>query len=219
MYLYGITISFGIFISALIAEKYAKKQNLNADILWGGLFVGILGGVVGARLYHVIDLWDFYQQNFILVFKVWRGGLGIYGGIFGGIIAVTYYLKRKKENVMSWLNIAALVMPLGQAIGRFGNYFNKELLPYALYESVLNFVLFLFLILVAKRGLSTKIEGAKNEKGIIFFAYLIGYSIIRIILEPFHQGGFEFYGFNVAQTVSVLVLLISAIFLIKSLRK
>ncbi len=148
--MYGLIIVFAILVAALYAEKIAKKQSKNTNILWGALFIGLIFGVIGARLFHVLDLWPYYLQHPTNILKVWYGGLGIFGGILFGGLAGACYLKLKHEPLLPWFDIAALALPLGQALGRFANYANDELLPFALYESALDFALFLILNLVYK---------------------------------------------------------------------
>ncbi|MDC0448990.1 prolipoprotein diacylglyceryl transferase [bacterium] len=207
--IYGIVISFGIFVSALAAEKLAKGKN--ANILWGGIFWTILGGILGARTFHVIHLLPYYLANPVRIFAIWNGGLGIIGGILGGIIAVVTYLKFKKEPLVSWLNIAGVVTPLGQAIGRWGNFFNKEIVgkgghPIFLYESILNFGLFAILYFAYKRSRPT------------FWLYLTGYSVIRFFLEFLRADPLSVWfigGLNVVQVICAGIFLVAATVLIQ----
>lgn len=203
--MYGFLISLGILFSVLIAEKQIKSQE-EKGILWDGLLWLLIGGIIGARLYHVIDYGNYYLENTLQIIKVWEGGLGIFGGIFGGIISITLFLRYKKQNILKWLDIIALVMPLGQAIGRWGNHFNNELLPYSYYESGANFLLFLILIIINRR---------KNYEGVLFYSYLFGYSVIRFILEPIKELSWAINSVNVAQSISFIVIIISGIMLWK----
>ena len=202
--MYGILISLGILTSALYCDRIAKKKGLNSNILWEGLFVGLIFGIIGARLYHVLDLYSFYSQNPIRIFQIWNGGLGIYGGLFAGILAFIIYLKIKKERVLNWLDITAVGIPLAQGIGRWGNYFNKELLPYSIYESFFDLILFIIL--------ASLTNYKKIRAGILFSSYLIGYGIIRILLENTRQSVWTIYGIDVASFVS-LILIITGIYL------
>jgi phosphatidylglycerol:prolipoprotein diacylglycerol transferase len=175
---YGIIISLSILICGLFAERIVKQRGKDTAILWGGMFWTILLGTAGARLYHVIDSWSYYSQDFIRVLMIWRGGLGIIGGIIAGTMAFAVYLMRKKENVLEWLDITGVVVPLGQALGRLVNIWNKELLPVAYYEMGSSFILFLILLAVQK-----KIQ----KKGVVFLLYIIGYVLIRLILQPYRN--------------------------------
>jgi phosphatidylglycerol---prolipoprotein diacylglyceryl transferase len=175
---YGIIISLAILISSLLAENLVNKRGKDPLLLWDGLFWTILIGVIGARLYHVIDYWSYYSQDLVKILMFWKGGLGIIGGIIAGTITFAVYLKIKKENVFEWLDIAGLVVPLGQGLGRFGNIWNKELLPFAYYEMGCDFLLFIVLWLLQKRV---------KKKGGIFLLYIIVYSLIRLLLQPYRN--------------------------------
>jgi len=208
--MYGILISLGILISTLYCDQLSKKKGLNPDILWESLFIGLIFGIIGARLYHVLDLFSFYSQDPVKIFQIWNGGLGIYGSLFAGISAFIIYLKIKKESVLNWLDIAAVGIPLAQGIGRWGDYFSKELLPYAFYESFFDIILFLIL--------ASLIKQKKVKVGITFSSYLIGYGIIRFSLEGIRQGVWTIYGINVASFIS-LILIITGLYLIYAFSK
>jgi phosphatidylglycerol:prolipoprotein diacylglycerol transferase len=136
---YSIMILSGIVAGAFLASREAKRRGDNPEHILAILVFAIPLAFIGARLYHVIHRWDFYSQNPILIFAVWRGGLGIFGGLAGGIIGFLIYSKWKRLNILRWLDIIAPSILLGQAIGRWGNFFNQELygyptdLPWAVY--------------------------------------------------------------------------------------
>lgn len=142
-------------------------------IVWGASFWTILFGVIGARLYHVVDYYSVYLASPWMIFQVWNGGLGIIGGIILGALALFIYLKIKKQDVIYWLNLGAFTVPLGQALGRWGNVWNKELLPLAWYEMAMDWVLFGILWLVRK----------KSQK-LTLPIYILGYVLIRIVTQP-----------------------------------
>jgi prolipoprotein diacylglyceryl transferase len=174
--MYGLTIALGIIICIFLTEKLCKNKGLDTSILWELSFWLILVGVVGARVYHVVDMWEAYSQNLIAALYVWNGGVSIFGALLAGIPTAALYLRSKKQNVLEWLDIFSVVAPLGQAIGRWGNVFNNELMPFALYESAADLVLFGLLYLIYRQ---------KPRSGIVLAVYLIGYLLIRILLQPF----------------------------------
>lgn len=174
---YGLIIALSILICGLAVEYLAKRESRETDIFWGAMFWTILFGVIGARIYHVIDLWEYYRQFPFQVFFVWNGGLGIIGGIILGGAALSTYLFVKKQNILEWLDLAALTAPMGQALGRWGNVANQELLSLAYYEMVFDWVLFGVLLIIYS-FLNPR------PKGFILFTYLIGYTIVRIVLQP-----------------------------------
>jgi prolipoprotein diacylglyceryl transferase len=181
--MYGIIVSLSILISSLAAEKLAKKENKNIEVFWGAIFWTILAGAIGARLYHVVDYWHYYSEQPLNIFAVWQGGLGIIGGIIGGTLALTVYLTIRKENILQWLDIAAMVAPLGQALGRLGNIVNRELMPVAYYEMGLNIlllgILWLAKLIPGKHGVG------KLPPGLLFMIYISGYTVIRLLLQPY----------------------------------
>ena len=221
--MYGILISVGILLSLLVAERLVDER----DTFWGLSFWTILGGVLGSRLYHVADYYTYYAQNPIKILFLWEGGLGIIGAIVGGTIATIIYLSIKRKKIKPWLDVIATVTPLGQSIGRWGNYFNKEIhgsqtnLPWGiyspkvhplfLYESILDFGLFILLYwLFKKRNSKSNLE-----------IYLILYATIRLSLEPLRMGlnTWEIRGVNVAQIISLAVILLVGLYLIRKSRK
>ncbi len=160
-HLYGFFVGLGIVAGFLVIEKVQKKFSL-AISYWPvvDFFPWVLiSGLIGARLYHILDYWQYYSQNPVEVFYLWHGGLGIYGALFGGVIGIWLYLKLKTQSpklktktqnlklnktFFSYLDLLVFGLPLGQAIGRLGNYFNQELyglptnLPWGIYISPKN---------------------------------------------------------------------------------
>ena len=120
---YGILISIAIFISIKTAEGIIEKKD--EDTLWGLSLWAIIFGIIGARLYHVLDYLDFYIKNPVEILFLWNGGLGIFGAVLGGIGGGVIYLKVKGKKILPWLDIISVVTPLGQATGRWGNFFNN----------------------------------------------------------------------------------------------
>lgn len=224
--MYGLLISLAIFLSFLIVERLATKRNKNTDVLWNGGFWTILGGVAGARIYHVLNFPNLYFSDPVKILEIWNGGLGILGAIVGGGLATIIYLRLRKESVPEWLDIVCTTLPLAQAAGRWGNFFNQELYgkatnlpwgiyitsagqkfhPLFLYESISNLILFLLLM---------KLGNKKLKPGIVALLYLFGYSTIRFFLEFLRIGPWTIFGLNVAQGVSILLMLVSYIFLVR----
>jgi phosphatidylglycerol---prolipoprotein diacylglyceryl transferase len=230
--MYGVLIALAILTASFIGEKLAKKKNYDLNLYWTIAFWSLIGGVLGARLYHVIDKWAYYSKDFIQIVELWKGGLGILGAVLGGIIAVLLVLLIKKQansDKLKWLDIAAVVLPLAQAIGRWGNFFNKELFgtptslpwginipmqlrpekyflydtfhPLFLYESFLDFLLFIVLYK------SYEYCGKNEKSGNILSLYLMGYGSIRIFMEFLRVDPWMVNGLNVGQIVSILMII------------
>jgi prolipoprotein diacylglyceryl transferase len=216
--MYGLLISIGAVLAFLITERAAKKENLNMGLFYQTFNISFIFGLLGARLYHVTDYWNLYSKNPLLILQIWRGGMGIYGAILGGLLGFFLSLKafaKEKVKLLKWLDVAVLGLPLAQAVGRWGNFFNRELYgirtnlpwgvkingelfhPLFLYESILNFILFVILIRLHKR---------KARDGVLFWIYLIGYGLIRFVLEFIRLRSWTIYGISVAQAISLILI-------------
>ncbi len=187
-HLYGLIIGLAILSGWQISSEYAKRQGIKNELVGKIAWWVIIGGLIGARAYHVIDFWKrYYHFNYLKCLYLWQGGLGIWGGIVGGIIGLIGYNwlgNKTKINFWKLLDLTVIGVPLGQAIGRLGNWINGELYgkngePLFLWEAGLNLILFGILWQIGKKKLST----TKNKS--ITGIYLIGYGLIRMSLENF----------------------------------
>jgi phosphatidylglycerol:prolipoprotein diacylglycerol transferase len=124
---YGIIIATAVLIGGLLGTRVARWLNENPDDGWSMLLLVMVLAVIGARLYHVIHLWDYYSQNPLLIPQVWNGGLGIPGGVAGGALCIYLYTRANKLNAARWMDVFAPALLLGQVIGRLGNFVNQEL--------------------------------------------------------------------------------------------
>jgi len=154
---YGILIMLGAVAAAFMAEHEARRRKLNSDFVWDGLIWVLIGGIIGARLWHIFTpppsmlvldpatgaMVNPYFVNgtpqILDILSIWKGGLGIPGAIIGGALALFLFCRRRKMSFLMWADIAAPGVALAQAIGRWGNFFNQELygkpstLPWAIY--------------------------------------------------------------------------------------
>jgi len=138
VYWYGLMVTLGTLVGAWVADREARRRGHNPDHVWNALIVLMIFGLVGARLYHVVSLpatgdaslRQSYFDDPIKIIAFWDGGLrglGIFGAILGGLVGLWLYTRFAKLSFPEWCDIAAIGLPLGQAIGRWGNYFNQEL--------------------------------------------------------------------------------------------
>ena len=126
IYWYAIIIFIGFSLGLLLAVNEAKKTNQNTeDYMDFAIFASAMG-LIGARLYYVIFSWNEYKNNLIKIFALREGGLAIYGGIIAGIIAAVIFTKVKKIDFLKFTDTLAPSLILGQIIGRWGNFFNRE---------------------------------------------------------------------------------------------
>lgn len=123
---YGVFIGIGVMAGILTAAAVAKKSGQNPDDYWDFAIWAVLFSVIGARIYYVIFSWDDYKDNLLEIFKLRNGGLAIYGGIIAAFITLFVWCKRHKKNALLFGDTAMPGLILGQAIGRWGNFMNRE---------------------------------------------------------------------------------------------
>ncbi len=238
---YGLMIAVGLLSAIFVSAYLAKRRGRNPDDVYSLAFWLAIGGIIGARLYDfVIIEFDYFVQQPFDIFKIWQGGLAIHGAIIGGAVVMIIWCKLKKQKFLDWLDLAAAGLPLGQAIGRFGNYFNQELFggptdlpwgipidlahrpikylnsthfhPTFLYESILNFTLFLILFFLMRKN--------KRPAGAIALIYLSGYGLIRFVMEFVRIDETAMvFGWRLPQLVGLIMFLGGAISLLVILRK
>ena len=115
-----------MMLGMFVVLREARRVGENTDYYWDMLIIGLVAGVVGARIYYVIFAWDNYKDNLLEIFNTRHGGLAIYGGIIGAAVAVFIYSRVKKMSFMRMVDCIAPGLLLGQIIGRWGNFFNRE---------------------------------------------------------------------------------------------
>lgn len=146
---YGIIIMLGALAGAWLAAYGARRKGEDSEIVWDGLVWVLVGGILGARLWHVLTppesmvavgiTTKYYLTHPLDALAIWRGGLGIPGAVIGGLVTMYWYTRRRKLDFYVWLDIVAPALALGQAIGRWGNFVNQELygkptdLPWAIH--------------------------------------------------------------------------------------
>jgi phosphatidylglycerol:prolipoprotein diacylglycerol transferase len=146
---YGLLVIAGILAGGTVATFEAKRRGEDPEHVWNGLLWCIVFGLVGARLYHIVSSpadgtrrFRGYLQDPIAVFRVWDGGLGVFGAVAGGVVGLLLYARRHRLNAWRWLDIAAPGLVLAQAVGRWANLINQELygppttLPWGVYIGV-----------------------------------------------------------------------------------
>lgn len=227
---YGVLISLGIILGVVIALRRAEKKNIVTDDLLDVFIVGIPCAIIGARLYYVLFNLGYYTNNLNEIVATWKGGLAIHGGLLGAFIGGYVTCKIKKMNFIKILDIVAPCFPLGQAIGRWGNYFNQEAyggettLPWAitvndpekgliqvhptfLYESIWNLLIFLFILFYEKK--------IKKAEGELICIYAILYSIGRFFIEGLRTDSLYFMGLRTAQIASMILVIVGSVILLK----
>ena len=123
---YGIIIGIGMLLGITLAARDAEKRGIGEDTIYDFALLGIVCGVIGARLYYVFFRWDNYRGNLLEILNLRAGGLAIYGGVIGGILSLMVYCRRKKQNFLNLADSLILGVLVGQILGRWGNFFNAE---------------------------------------------------------------------------------------------
>lgn len=123
---YGIIIGIGMLLGITLAARDAARRGIGEDTVYDFALLGIVFGVIGARLYYVFFRWDDYRGNLLEILNLRAGGLAIYGGVIGGILSLLFYCRRKKQNFLNLADSLILGVLVGQILGRWGNFFNAE---------------------------------------------------------------------------------------------
>ena len=223
IYWYGIIIAAGFLLAVIYAMRRAPSFGLTEDNILDMLFVAVPLAIVCARLYYCIFYWDLYRDNPIAILYVWEGGLAIYGGVIGAVIGVAIFCRVKKLPIGPLLDVGSLGLLIGQVIGRWGNFMNREAhgaitdgflkmgiadaagnvtyyQPTFLYESVWNLVGFVALHFYSKR---------RKFDGEVFLLYLAWYGLGRAWIEGLRTD--SLYLFNTGIRVSQLLAALSCV--------
>ncbi|MFI3171496.1 MAG: prolipoprotein diacylglyceryl transferase [Eubacteriales bacterium] len=123
---YGMVIGLGILAGVWIATSEAKRTGQNPDHYYDMAMYGVVSSIIGARLYYVAFSWESYKDDLLSIFNIRQGGLAIYGGVIAAVITVFIFAKIKKLSPLQILDTVGLGLIIGQAIGRWGNFFNRE---------------------------------------------------------------------------------------------
>ena len=222
---YGIIIATGIILAYLFAVREGKKRGVTQDTLIDVILCGLPSAIVCARIYYVAFEWEQYRNNLWDVFKIWEGGIAIYGGVIGAVLATWIYCRVKKISFANVADLGGFGFPIGQAIGRWGNFVNAEAYgeattlpwrmeiahlgygvhPTFLYESLWNVGAFLFLLWYHKKQ---KFEGE------IFLMYLTAYGLGRFWIEGLRTDSLWIGPMRVSQLVALLCFVVGGALII-----
>lgn len=230
---YGVIIGLGMLLAMIYSFASAKKMNIDEDKLIDCIILGLIGGVVGARLYYIIFHPGEYlneatfKDNFLKLINIHSGGLGIYGGLIGALLVGGITAKARKMNVASLFDQVALGFLIGQGIGRWGNFTNQEAFgsptelpwgmasvntggvpvhPCFLYESIFCLLGFLLLHIFTRKF--------RRYDGQTFLLYIVWYGTVRFFIEPLRTDSLMIGSLKVSVLVSALCVLFGVIALI-----
>ena len=214
---YAIFITFAMLLGVFLVSKQGKKEGFVENDLMDIFLCAFPLSIIGARLYYVLFRYSVYKGDVLSMLNIRQGGLAIHGGLIGAFIGGYFIVRKYGLNLWKTLDLYVPYLALGQAIGRWGNFMNQEAhggptdLPWGimidgvrvhptfLYESILDFVLFVFLIYIRKN---------KKFDGQMISIYLIVYSIGRFFIEGLRTDSLMIGSFKIAQTVSVVLIIV-----------
>lgn len=219
IYLFGVTIGLGVLAGLWLMVREAKRKGIYSDKILDLVIYTIIAGIIGARLYYIVAFnFSYYLENPIEVFYFHQGGLSIQGGLIGGILIAFWFIRKNGMPFWKTADTFAPAIILGQAIGRIGcDVFGvpmdtvypwgivvggQILHPAQLYEVFLNLILFAYLW--------TKRDKTKYD-GQLFINYIIGFSIIRAIVEIFRSNPIVFGPFTIAHVTSFVVIILAVL--------
>ncbi|MDR1217839.1 MAG: prolipoprotein diacylglyceryl transferase [Oscillospiraceae bacterium] len=234
LYFYGMIIALGLLLAVVYALRVRDRLGLTQDNILDILIFGIPAGIIGARLYYAIFNFDQYfgPGKWLNIFKLREGGLAIYGGIIFGAATVIIYSRVKKVPLGSLLDVLGLGLLIGQSIGRWGNFFNREAYgavtglpwrmgltrpgydtvyvhPTFLYESLWNALGFALLHFFSKKR--------KRYSGQVFLLYLVWYGLGRFMIEGLRADSLYIPGtdIRVSQLLSAVLLIAAVAMLVR----
>lgn len=228
---YGIIIATAFVTGLSVASKIAEKQGLSKEHIINMAGYLLLGAMLGARIYYVLFNWNYYSQNLQEIFMLWYGGISIHGALIGGLITGIIYTKLNRLPLLKYADVLSYGLILGQAIGRWGNFFNSEAFgsptnlpwklyippesrpeifknysffhPTFLYESLWDLAVFFLLFFVFRKKF-------QDKPGAVFFCYLILYSTGRFLIEGIRVDSIYYvFGMPLAQFISILIIILA----------
>lgn len=219
IHLYGVIIATGLLLAMVYAWKRCKQFGIRQDDITDGVLWVAPFAVLCARLYYCAFEWETYRANPVSILYIWNGGLAIYGGVIGALIGVAVYCRVKKIKMTALLDLVALGFMIGQSLGRWGNFFNREAFgsttdsfirmgllngvtgeityhhPTFLYESVWNAVGFAALHFLSKK---------RRYDGQIALGYVFWYGLGRLFIEGLRTDSLWWGPFRVSQVLAGL---------------
>ncbi|BAY39745.1 prolipoprotein diacylglyceryl transferase [Nostoc sp. NIES-2111] len=225
---YGLLIASAVLIGVSLSQYLAKRRNVNPELLSDLSIWLVIGAIPAARLYYVLFQWSEYAQHPDRIIAIWQGGIAIHGAIIGGTLAALIFAKLKRVSFWQLADLVAPSLILGQAIGRWGNFFNSEAFgrptnlpwklyipierrppefanfeyfhPTFLYESIWDLMVFALLITLFFRSLAGK---PRLRVGTLIMVYLATYSLGRLWIEGLRTDSLMLGPLRIAQIVSL----------------
>jgi phosphatidylglycerol:prolipoprotein diacylglycerol transferase len=233
---YGLLIASAVLIGVSLSQALAKRRQVDPDLIGDLIIWLVVAAIPSARLYYVLFQWQEYAQRPEDIIAIWKGGIAIHGAILGGLVASLIFARIKRVSFWQLADLVAPSLILGQAIGRWGNFFNSEAFgrptnlpwklfippqqrpigyenvayfhPTFLYESLWNLMVFGILITLFFRGLRGK---PALKVGTLFLVYLVSYSLGRFWIEGLRTDSLMIGPLRIAQIISLVEISIGLI--------
>ena len=225
IHLYSVFFALGLLLGYLLARSFALDRGIKEKDFDGTFLLVLFFGLIGARLFFVFGNWEIFRGDFGEILRFWNGGLAFYGGVIGGFVGISVGYVLYKFRILEMLDSLSIGLPIGQAIGRLGNFFNQEAygeptdLPWAiyieperrlpefqnfnyyhptfLYESVVLLVIFLILLRVSKHY---------KIPGVIFAVYAILSGLARFFIENVRVDALVLNGLKISQIAAIVLM-------------
>jgi len=228
---YGLLIALGFYLSlqyaTLLIRQRAHKHFNDLEDFQNTAYILLFAGIFGARTWYVVLDWQYFSYNLLEIPQIWHGGISIQGGIMGAFAAAFLIFAKEKEKILFYLSALVSALPLAQAIGRWGNFFNEEAFgavcdlpwklyishtgqyhhPTFLYESILNLMIFAILFLSNKYFY----ENSSKKDLCLIGIYLFLYSFVRFFLEAIRSDSLLIGGFAAAQLLAIIGMSVGAL--------
>ena len=225
IYSYGLMLVLAFFVATFLAKAQAIKEKMDPEMIFNLLFVVFISGVIGCRIFYVLNNFSFYLQNPLEIIMLQHGGMAWFGGLILGSISGYIFIKINKLNFLKTADLLVPFVALGQSIGRIGCFlngccygresqwglyfpvFDKVLIPTQLYSSLLLLLIFYILRLM---------QDSKHLPGQILYCYLLFYSLKRVFIEFLRNDSPRIiFGLTIFQLLSITVFVFSIIRIIK----
>ena len=226
VYWYGIIIATGLIIAVIVANYLAKMEGLGKDVITDVVIYSLPVAVVCARAYYVIFNFSNYKNNLLDIFKIWNGGIAIYGAIIGAVATAYIYCRVTNTNFKKVADVGAIGLLIGQTVGRWGNFVNGEAYggatdlpwrmdiygkamgvhPTFLYESLWNLAILTILLVFFKK---------KRFDGEIFLSYITAYGVGRFMIEGLRADSLMIGQIRISQLVALVCVVVGFFLMIR----
>lgn len=229
LYSFGVLVAIGVLCAVLLLKANARRVSIQPDTVVDLAIATVVGGFIGARLFYVVQYWDFFLQSPLDIIKIWEGGIVLYGGLIGGLLGFSIFVRLKRLPFLVSLDLFVPALALAQGFGRIGCFLNGccfgevtevpwsvqfpfldyRVHPTQLYEAIFCFLLATFLLFLWRKHL---------RAGAVAAAYFILYPMGRFLFEFFRgDNAKSFLNFTLHQWISI-ALIVSTLIVLFTIR-